>query len=233
MPLLTSLGVVTMVAALCAYEYDVWEAYFVSKHSLQRGRATEAASNVIKSAVLLCLSAYSLWSGRGADMVLRDRFNPTSVQITVGTYALLDGLSLWRVPVLSRSTRIHHWGVVVSATWMLLGNDWSDGGVHASRLAKCLFGYGLFSSYAYAVNALLAVRRVVKPDTHLRYPALGVYVVTCAVNWSYQLIWLWSMHWLLWLPFLGLLWTFVQDDLVLMAWLYHGRSSSPASTTTI
>jgi len=176
-------------------EYTPIAAYLQREQSMKRVEALEATSNIIKAVVLLCLCTYSYLSGEAVRAVCLDRFSPATVQVTMAIYASLDVVSLMQVPKLARSTRIHHVGVGVVATWMLMCVDWSHDGRHAPRVAKCLFVYGLVSSNPYAVNGLLAVRRHISPRTRLRWVALVIYAASCAVNWTYQLYWLPDMHW--------------------------------------
>lgn len=210
------------VGAVVWHEYEPVSAYLVRTMSLNRRAALEATSNAIKATVLLLLCAYSITSGEAVRTVWGDRFAERPARVTMAIYAALDVVSLAKVPTLKRSTIVHHTGVGLATAWMLLGVGWGDDGAHAPRLAKCLFVYGLLSSYAYAVNALLAVRRVISPHTRLRWPALVIYGVACLCNWSYQLYWMHDIHWSLWMPFLTVLYMFVQDDLILLKWLYQG-----------
>lgn len=152
---------------------------------------------------------------------------------SMALYETTDVVALFMVPKLPRSTVIHH-VTTTALSFLVFSLDLGVKGLGGPLTpAKMCVLYGAFSTIPFLVNAYLALRvvypnsKLVKALCHL---SLGTYVVCCALNWSVHLLWV--------LGFLGerefsfysiaymvLIMFIVQDDVILMKWLY--RQSSP------
>ena len=89
--------------------------------------------------------------------------------------------------------------------------------------------YAVFSTYAYLVNFLLGTRFLIEEDVkyYLFKVALFIYVCSCAINWSWQLHYMYhltfevykSIHWSV-ATYAGAIALIVWDDIILMTWLH-------------
>jgi len=184
------------------------------------------------------------------DVLLRDQWVDTA-WTTHGAltkrwalwYAATDALALMIVPKMPTSTVVHHW-ITVAFVLMLWSVNLGDDSSVATNIAKLIDVYGCWSAFPCSVNLLLALR-VLYDQTQpvmvaLRLLSFAVYVVACALNWTWQVKGIYAClvageltvwHGLLLLYAAGLS-LVVYDDIVLMKWLLHPTSKKQKQTKT-
>lgn len=147
-------------------------------------------------------------------------------------YIVTDVVALYMVPKLPRSTFLHHiatllMGMVVWAVDITQPN-W-DGTL---GIVVMIIIYGQCSTMAFLVNAYLAWRVVYPEAAWLKavcFLALISYLLSCTVNWSLHLVWLYtcivnldiSILTIIYLMGLGFV---VNDDIKLIKWLIKQQS---------
>ena len=193
-------------------------------------------ANLSKSFFLACMALSSrYWIGVYSGFFL-DKFQTVELKRCGMLYIVTDIVALYMVPKLPRSTILHH---VSTATLIMLvsGIDVSIKGWGGFLgVCKMALVYGIFSSFAFLVNAYLALR-VVYPQA--KWMPLFVklslypYVLCCAINWTVHLVWLAGIVAALDISVYNVLYVFaisfmVHDDIVLIKWLI--RRSSPMAT---
>lgn len=188
---------------------------------LDFGRQRYVVSNLLKATVLCVFTAMLL--DMIIDVVWTMRWNGPLLHMLAPMYVNLDVVSLFMVPEMMRSTKIHHvlvglFGVFVAQSVVLPGT-----------YACVICTYAVFSMLSYYVNGFLALRLLIGPDsayfskTLARVCGFG-YATVCAWHWVYQLYIAYKYK--LWgVPVL--LGGFVYDDIVLMAWLFNYNPAKP------
>tara|TARA_B110000211_G_scaffold231019_1_gene291744 strand:+ start:448 stop:834 length:387 start_codon:yes stop_codon:yes gene_type:complete len=122
---------------------------------------------------------------------------------------------------MARSTKIHHYGVVV-AFFIVAFSDFNY-----NSLSKAVCIYGGFSSFAAVVNLYLGGRFLASKDSQLfkyiKRLSLASYILSCFGNFSWQVIYMFSAYReltaLVFFKFLAhtlLLSVWVQDDIKLI-----------------
>jgi len=147
-------------------------------------------------------------------------------------YVVTDVLALFMVPKLPRSTFIHHVTTLLMAV-VVWGMDTTIPSTQGTNgIVKMIITYGQCSTVAFLVNAYLAWRvvypkaRWVKITCHL---ALLSYLLSCFMNWSSHLFWLYGcvvnmdINVLTFLYIIGLAFT-INDDIKLISWLITQQS---------
>eukprot|EP00730_Choanoeca_flexa_P001571 TRINITY_DN10692_c0_g3_i1.p1 TRINITY_DN10692_c0_g3~~TRINITY_DN10692_c0_g3_i1.p1 ORF type:complete len:321 (+),score=39.05 TRINITY_DN10692_c0_g3_i1:121-1083(+) len=144
------------------------------------------------------------------------------------TYVITDALALIMVPKLPLSTVIHH---VSTALFVLLVFSIP---LQDYQVGQKLMLYGFWSTIAFPVNAFLALR-VLYPTSWALKPfarvSAAIYAVCCFFNWLLHVTWLidgtlltrdWTLQsGLINGVYLLLTSSLVNDDLVLLTWLFN------------
>ena len=171
-------------------------------------------SNLIKSGALLIytpFACHTLWS-----ICLNDHWNNVIIHNQGMLYAIPDVVSLCLVRHMSWSTKLHHVVVAIFA-FVNLFTDYTT-----STLCRSMVVYAIFSVYSYLVNALLASRFIAFRPRGLTTLALCIYLISCALNWSWQIYFLMNqVKTVLLLIYVLFMFVLVHDDLVLMKWLWY------------
>jgi len=222
--------------------YMVFSAYFVANHYMMKLSGSYAAipedkkfyvlGNLIKSAVLLAyspLAAKTLWLA----MVDGEWSTPRIRNLGV-LYAIPDAVSMLLVQRMAWSTKVHHLCVVVFAFVNLFVS------YEEETVGRALVVYAVFSTFAYLVNLLLASRFLpVKPKLSLvmSVVALVTYAMCLAVNWLWQVQFLWHLAYekptIGLAVYLCLISLVVMDDCILMKWLWKNVGRTMAMQGTI
>ena len=188
------------------------------------------AANISKVFYLALMSFSSRYARGVYNCMFLDLYPRLEVKRSGHMYIATDLVALALVPKLPFSTVMHH--VTTTALMLMVSGvnlqlkGWT-GLLGVSKM--CLF-YGMCSSYAYLVNAFLALRVVypisLKSMEVLCKLSLWIYLACCAVNWSVHLYWLGGLilQWELSLPIL--LYTIpianmMNDDIKLIRWLIN------------
>lgn len=201
-------------------------------------------ANLLKSFCLaaMCTSpplVVAAYRGYVSESAVTSIGSSMSIQLKqyVALYIATDAYALAVVPALPFTTLVHHilttlMGLYVFASDLTL----------PSSIASMMCWYGVCSSFAYAVNALLALRFRYGGQRwcdFLSTLSLVIYAVACAANWSLHVSW--TCRWVTaaltrpWSSMVSMLLSetlprllymtavlgLVRDDLILMGWLYH------------
>jgi len=222
------------LAVFAVGSYVVFSSYYVANHFMSRLSTSYAAipadkqfyvlSNLIKSAVLLAYcpsAATTLFRALALDEWANMRIRNLGV-----LYAIPDAVSLLLVSRMATSTVVHHLCVVA----FMVVNLYID--YEHESIGRALVVYGIFSTFAYLVNLLLASRFLpVLPSVSLVLSALAlvIYVSTLGINWLWQIQFLWKLvrsptlgaaHAASIAIYLCLIALVVRDDIVLVKWLW-------------
>ncbi len=156
----------------------------------------------------------------------------TTIHHMGALYAIPDFVSMFLVPNMAWSTIIHHISVVIfSAINYKQPYD-------KPSIWIAIIVYGLYSSFSYAVNFLLASRFLPLTsdkreqkcyNMFLTQLAFWIYSICCLFNWSWQAYYSYSYGTLAgWGWEMGvygvLISAFVRDDLVLLQWLAYKKN---------
>lgn len=148
------------------------------------------------------------------------------------TYVMTDVLALVMVPKLPKSTVIHH---VATGLFLLSVFHFE---LDTFQVGRKIFLYGFWSTFSFMVNGFLALRVMYTQSFPLRiYAAISafIYSTCCFANWILHIVWVadgainnkWGVDSYLtngiYLLMVGLL---VNDDLVLMKWLFQYASGA-------
>jgi len=136
-------------------------------------------------------------------------------------YAIPDFVSLFLVSRMTITTKAHHVCVVIFMVYNLY-TDYEE-----LSVARALVVYGVFSTFAYLVNLLLA-SRFLKIGTVaslcMSLVALAVYSSCLAINWVWQTRFLSNLWWTkpsygiyIYLSCISMV---VYDDVILVRWLW-------------
>lgn len=190
-------------------------------------------ANMSKSFFLACMALSSrYWIGAYLGFFL-DEFQTVELKRCCMLYIVTDIVALYVVPKLPCSTVLHH----VSTAMLIMLVSTIDISVKGwgGLLGVCKMAliYGVFSSFAFLVNAYLALR-VVYPKAKwmpfLVTLSLYPYVLCCAINWTVHLVWLAGIITAFDFSVYNVLYVFtisfmIHDDIVLIKWLI--KRSSP------
>ena len=191
----------------------------------------------LAKAVLLGILALSPRYWAGSFRFYSDEFQGVEIKRCGIIYIVTDFVALFLVPKLPRSTLMHHittsFMAVVVTSMELRTPGWNG----FLGVAKMAILYGLFSSAAFPVNIYLALR-VVYPKARwmpvLVHISLWMYILCCILNWGIHIVWVYRLvsQWefsVVPLLYLVAVYFMVNDDIVLLSWLFkrltHRRSS--------
>ena len=231
--------------------YLTWTSYYTLDHFLVKCSVSYKTllkqdryyviSNLIKSGLLFVytpLALYSIWEicpsikwGRGATFpaalwnyaIIPVRNWPVNRLHNLGClYCIPDTVSLVMVRKMKLNTQLHH--ICVLIFWYVnLRNDFQQSNVWTSVVV-----YAIFSTFAYAVNFLLASRFLNFGQGWMRLLtliSLDIYLICCLLNWSFQiyyLAFLWKLGQRLSVTgYSALMCLLVYDDILLIKWLCY------------
>jgi hypothetical protein len=172
--------------------------------------------NITKSAYLLCLVVYALYTIL-VPICFDNVWNTYQIHRLAVLYVSNDFMGILCVDKLPNSTLIHH---VISTVLVFasLSLDFQE-----SDIGQAMFLYTFASATSYLVNLHLGVRLLVhKGDLlYLRYVAALIYVSACFCSWTWHTFWFFSrpvlnQYHILYLMLLGFI---VRDDIILIQWL--------------
>ena len=187
--------------------------------NLKYEKQTYVVANIVKSIVLLFITPlciiflHKLFYGISEEI-----YNYTFIFTSI--YASTDMVSLLFERGKKLSTIYHHIFVQLAAfTCIYLGTF--------NTFADIIIIYGSFATFAYLVNFYLAIRFLVSNKcVELKYLAgfaYIIYIISCFVNWTIQIVYLYSFLINGYFITSGLLLLFnyvvINDDLILMEFL--------------
>ncbi|KAL1527102.1 hypothetical protein AB1Y20_015785 [Prymnesium parvum] len=223
-------GATAHLAVFAVGAYIVFSSYFVCDYTMSRRSTSYASipddkkfyvlSNLIKSAVLFSycpLAVHVLY-----EALAFDRWSTARIRNLGVLYAIPDFVSLFLVSRMSTTTKLHHSCVVIFMVYNLY-TDYST-----ESVARALVVYAVFSTFAYLVNLLLASRFLQIGATVslcMSIVALGLYGGCLAINWCWQVRFLWGLYRnnpsigiYIYCTFMSMV---VYDDVVLVRWLWN------------
>lgn len=230
-----SLGVACFVVAIAiAVTKFVWERIDTRFASINPShKKWYVVANLSKSFILACMCLsprYWIGSYYAYFLDIADVINMKRCTIL---YISTDVVALFMVSKLPFSTVLHH--ITTTSLIMVVStvNLEIDGYSGLLGVCKMAILYGIFSTFAFLVNAYLALR-VVYPNASwlpiLVQLSLWPYILFCACNWSIHLIWMGYLVANLEISVVNVVYllaitTMVNDDIVLIKWLM--KRSSP------
>ena len=174
-------------------------------------------SNLLKGSILGILSiyAYSIL----IDYFYYNRWNTHTIKYLGGAYATLDMVSILRVEKMQINTILHH--IIVQFLY-LISLFFLD--FNVDTIARGVVIYAVFSTFAFIVNIYLALRLVLTDNPYKKKLANSsniVYKLSCFLNWSYQLYFVYSInsYFITKLIYTGVLFSVIYDDIVLIRFL--------------
>lgn len=153
-------------------------------------------------------------------LVLFNIGNHTNYIHFIGSlYASCDTVALMKDIQLSRSTKIHH-TITTFLSFINTFINWKQ----ANAILKLLALYTTLSCYSYDVNYCLGMRFLVDEtkQKEIKIKARQTYLLTCCVNWSIHIIYLYNNITSLYISgivYYGLIMFIVMDDIILLKWL--------------
>jgi len=216
------------VAVFLVGSYVVFSSYFTADYMLARISTSYARikddqkfyvlSNLIKSAVLTTYTpqaAFQLYDALVNDVWSTDRIRSLGV-----LYAIPDFVSMLLVQRMALTTKAHH-VCVVAFMILCLYTDFAE-----ETVLRAVVVYAVFSTFAYLVNLLLASRFLpvgARLSLIMSALALGIYTSCLALNWSWQVFFLTSLHSrrpsVSLYVYVAAMSFVVYDDIVLTRWL--------------
>lgn len=180
--------------------------------SLPIDRQRYAKANLTKAVLL---AAYTPWALRVLwDGVVHDAWSNQVIHRLSILYATPDAVSLFLVRRMSRTTTAHHL-FVLAFVIVSLNNDYSR-----DNACRSIVVYACFSTFSYAVNALLGMRFVATTIPAACFDgAAFVYAACMGLNWTFQLTYMASRLTRWTLVHGSAISIIMVDDIVLLRWL--------------
>ena len=192
-------------------------------NALKEDRQYYVVKNIVKSISLLGISLCTFETMY--NCMINQPIDNFFIKTIATIYVTNDIVALAVVPNLPKSTKIHH----STTTFLLFFNYISDYSTiyEPNNVAKLIIVYALFSCYSFSVNFYLGVRllndnsvKFTSFINNIRYSSFIIYLLSCSINWSYQIFTLLSnpigMSQIIYVMVMSLV---VYDDLVLLSWL--------------
>lgn len=193
-------------------------------------------TNIIK-AILLCAMtpmAFMLLY----DTLVLDKWDTLRIRNLGSLYVIPDLISLFLVKNMRYTTILHHIATSVVFNGFNMRNDYTS-----ENICRLIMVYGIFSSFAYLVNLLLASRFLnVKQSlqTMMVRVAMIIYGSCCTINWCWQVYYTCRLfhvnhHWTIYM-YICILMAVVWDDLILLRWLCYKclhPPKHPSSSSTL
>ena len=204
------------------------EKYSTSFRKISQDKKFYTISNILKASMLAAITPFALKNLY--LIILYDSWDTNTLRNLGCVYAIPDFVSLLIVKRMAWTTVFHHVCVFMFNVFSI-HNDYNE-----QNVCRLIVVYAAFSTFAYVVNMLLASRflgvsgRVSKV---LAFLALSVYVLCCAINWTWQAHYLRRLikendHWTIYL-YMMLICFVMWDDIVLNRWLFRYFRNTAAS----
>lgn len=186
-------------------------------HIEPKHKQTYFISNLLKGGILgfLSIYAYSIL----VNYFYYNLWDTHSIKYLGAVYATLDAVSIIKVDKMQLNTVIHH--VIVQFLYMisLFALDFN-----VDTIARGVVIYAIFSTFAFLVNVYLALRLIVTNEIYKKKLAKMssiVYRLSCFLNWSYQLYFIYSVDSYITTKIIysSVLVSIIYDDIVLIDFL--------------
>ena len=194
---------------------------YYNKQSKNRQRYI--TKNIVKSVLLCFISVITVKPLY--DIILYNKWNNSIIHTLGSLYVSNDILGLLCIPDLPRSTKFHH--IVTTLLLFLNFNiDYTEINTSSIEIGKLLVVYVIFSSYSFLVNYTLGYRFLTSSNSkrlaQLKKVSYYIYLLSCIINWSIQLVFLYrfkNISVFTKLVYIGVMMPIVNDDIVLLSWL--------------
>ena len=157
-------------------------------------------------------------------------FKNREANLFSSAYVANDFIGLLVVPNLPRSTKFHH----IVTTSLLLYSYTID--FTEENVGRWMFIYTLMSTFTFLVNTYLGLRFIETPKDsminrlidNIRILAYYIYLTSCIINWiihillTSQKVYNFDLQ-LSYILYLFLLIPIINDDLILLNWLYNKK----------
>lgn len=217
---LFTLGSISVMSLYYVFNFCL-DKYLPTYAALDKDRKYYILANIIKSGILAACCPYI--GDIFINGLVYDNWDNNFIWNIGCVYTIPDFVSLFMVKRMARSTIIHHVCVCIFNIWSLSNN------FEEENVCRAIMVYAVFSTYAYLVNFLLGTRFLIEEDVkyYLFKVALFIYVCSCAVNWSWQLHYMYhltfevykTIHWSV-ATYAAAIALIVWDDIILMTWLH-------------
>ncbi len=226
---------VTLCLVLARYTWDYIDPYYFGAISPSH-KKWYVVANLSKAFFLACMALHTKYLTELFRM-FSDDYGAVFTKRSVALYVVTDVVALLLVPKLPRSTIIHH-VVTLFLGCVGWGTNLQMKGYHGIlSVAKMSLSYGMICCISFLVNAYLALRVVYPSKSNaikvLCFTSLISYFICCGVNWTYQIYWVINLilvgEFSLYAGvYILLMFSIVNDDIVLIKWLL--RQNSPMGT---
>lgn len=198
--------------------YYLLQSYSTSFQKISEDKKFYTISNLMKAGLLAAITPFAMYQLYRVTAL--DEWDTNTLRNLGCIYAIPEFVSLLIVRRMSWSTIAHHVFVIVFNAFSIQ-NDYAN-----ENVCRLIVVYAAFSTFAYSVNMLLASRFLgVSPKISkaLSFVALCVYVLCCAMNWTWQVHYLsrlivYHQHWSIYCYMVGICFV-MYDDMVLNKWL--------------
>ena len=134
-------------------------------------------------------------------------------------YCTCDTIALIKDIKLSKSTKIHH-SITTFFSFINISINWYQ----ANPILKLMALYTTLSCYSFSVNYCLGMRFLLSETEQqsIKQKATRTYSLTCFVNWTIHLLYLYNNIYTISLPgklYYCLIAFIVYDDIILLKWL--------------
>eukprot|EP00658_Telonema_sp_P-2_P046757 TRINITY_DN3504_c0_g1_i2.p1 TRINITY_DN3504_c0_g1~~TRINITY_DN3504_c0_g1_i2.p1 ORF type:complete len:367 (+),score=19.45 TRINITY_DN3504_c0_g1_i2:260-1360(+) len=204
------------------------EKYSTSFRKISQDKKFYTISNILKASMLAAITPFAL---RNLYLIIvHDSWDTNTLRNLGCAYAIPDFVSLLVVKRMAWTTVFHHVCVFMFNAFSI-HNDYKE-----QNVCRLIVVYAAFSTFAYVVNMLLASRFLGvsgKVSKVLAFLALSIYVLCCAINWTWQAHYLRRLiqendHWTIYL-YMMLICFVMWDDIVLNKWLLRNFRNSAAT----
>ena len=221
--------------------YLVFSSYFVAYYFLQNYSSSfrkisedkkfYTIANLMKAGLLAALTPFAVT--HLYRITRYDEWDTNTLRNLGCIYAIPDFVSMIVVRRMAWTTYVHHFCVCLF-NYFSIQNDYNS-----ENICRLIVVYAAFSTFAYCVNMLLASRFLGVSHSASRvlsFVALSVYVLCCALNWTWQVLYLRRLlqdhrHWTVYL-YMFLICFVMYDDMILNKWLLQNARSSGVSLVT-
>jgi len=165
--------------------YDIFDKILSNNfnvyNNLTNNRKLYVLKNTIKSILLCITSIYATYVF--IDPILYNKWDNFTIHMLGLLYSITDIISLYKVPKLPKSTKLHH----ICVTILCITNLFND--YTYFTFWRALLAYAILSAYSFTVNLYLAYR-IISPNDYWRVVlckiAYYTYMICFTFNWILQ-----------------------------------------------
>ena len=199
----------------------------IEYNNLKYHKKLYVLKNITKSIFLFFLSIYT-FNSLILSILIYGKWNNKIAHFFASGYVSNDLMGLLIVPKLPFSTKMHH---IITSTLLFYSYTIN---FEEENVGRWMFLYTIMSTYTFTVNFYLGLRHIrTKGNSNInmlidkiRVYSFYIYLVACVINWIIHIILILdkTLNSTLYLPYIlycFLLIPIINDDLILMSWLYN------------